>query len=85
MPVGDVDWQYVQWKLLCRQGLRPWEIRRMTLPEICVCLESDEEWEPRPPSGGSGEMAMRIRDPAYREKVLAMSASELLRFLRDGD
>lgn len=46
---GPVNWEAIDLILMARRGLKPWELDRLTLSELCLLLEDEEK--PRAPAG----------------------------------
>jgi hypothetical protein len=46
------DWRRTCWLLMTERGLKPWEIRKLTLPEIALYLDGDGN-HPTPPAGAT--------------------------------
>lgn len=44
-----MNWEAIDLILMARRGLKPWELDRLTLSELCLLLEDEEK--PRAPGG----------------------------------
>lgn len=78
LPVGGLDWARV-WRALLHGGmkLRPWEIRRLTIPEACLCM--DEDLESHRPQAGAKVFSSETEMREYAERFRAMTAEERLK------
>lgn len=62
--------------------LKPWEIRRLTLPEMCLLLDDDLE-KASPPPGGRRFTSTVERDDWIKE-LRSMTPLERLQAAREG-
>lgn len=46
---GAINWEAIDLILMARRGLKPWELDRLTISEMCLLLEDEEK--PRAPAG----------------------------------
>lgn len=82
-------WEAWDWYGICRRLLhgeshyRPWEILRLTEPEILAALDDDLS-QRRPPTGGVDLNAPGAAE-AYIQRLRAMSPEERLRRAMEDD
>ncbi len=77
---GPIDWEAIDLILMTKRGIKPWELDRLTVAEVCILLE--DETKRRAPSGRTPMGPDEIQ--AYARRMRSMTTLEKLQAAREG-